>query len=279
MTEVLTEDSRINPSEVRECLHTRILGQAALYFRTLTSTNDIAKQLAMRGTKEGTIVLAENQSNGKGRLGRKWVSPEGGLWFSVIFRPKVKPKHALKLTLLGSVAVVKTVNTLYGLRAEIKWPNDVLINQKKVCGILTESEIKGKNLNFAVLGFGINANLDLNAFPQHLRSSATTLKTQLRKEISREILLCRLLENVEACCDLFRNRKFETILDDWRRLSGFLGSYVEILDNQQKIEGRALDLDADGALIVRLKDQNIHKVISGDVARIVQAKRPEHNGK
>jgi len=279
MTEVLTEDSRISPSEVRECLHTGILGQVALYFRTLTSTNDIAKQLAIRGTKEGAIVLAENQSNGKGRLGRKWVSPEGGLWFSVIFRPKVKPKHALKLTLLGSVAVVKTVNTLYGLRAEIKWPNDVLINQKKVCGILTESEIKGKNLNFAVLGFGINANLDLNAFPQHLRSSATTLKTQLRKEISREILLCRLLENVEACYDLFRNRKFETILDDWRRLSGFLGSHVEILDGRRKVEGSALDLNSDGALIVRLKDQSIYKVISGDVARIVQAKRPEHNGK
>jgi biotin-[acetyl-CoA-carboxylase] ligase BirA-like protein len=279
MTEVLTEDPRISPSEVRECLHTRILGQAALYFRTLTSTNDIAKQLAIRGTKEGTIVLAENQSNGKGRLGRKWVSPEGGLWFSMILRPKVKPKHALKLTLLGSVAVVKTVNKLYGLRAEIKWPNDVLINQKKVCGILTESGIKGKNLNFAVLGFGINANLDLEAFPQHLRGSATTLKAQLRKDISRGILLCRLLENVEAYYDLFRNKKFETILGDWRRLSGFLGSYVEILDDQQKIEGRALDLDSDGALIVRLKDQSIRKVISGDVARIVQAKRPGHNCK
>jgi len=279
MTEVLTENSRISPSEVRECLHTRILGQAALYFRTLTSTNDIAKQLAAIGTKEGTIVVAEIQSNGKGRLGRKWVSPEGGLWFSVIFRPKVRPKHALKLTLLGSVAVVKTVNRLYGLRAEIKWPNDVLINQKKVCGILTESEIQGKNMNFAVLGFGINANLDLNAFPQHLRDSATTLKAQLRKRISREILLCRLLENVETCYDLFKNRKFETILDDWRRLSGFLGSYIEILDGQRKVEGRALDLDGDGALIVRLKDQNIHKVISGDVAKIVQAKRPGHNGK
>ena len=279
MTEVLTENSRISPSEVRECLHTRILGQAALYFRTLTSTNDIAKQLAAIGTKEGTIVVAEIQSNGKGRLGRKWVSPEGGLWFSVIFRPKVRPKHALKLTLLGSVAMVKTVNRLYGLRAEIKWPNDVLINQKKVCGILTESEIQGKNMNFAVLGFGINANLDLNAFPQHLRDSATTLKAQLRKRISREILLCRLLENVETCYDLFKNRKFETILDDWRRLSGFLGSYIEILDGQRKVEGRALDLDGDGALIVRLKDQNIHKVISGDVAKIVQAKRPGHNGK
>jgi BirA family biotin operon repressor/biotin-[acetyl-CoA-carboxylase] ligase len=279
MTEGLTENSRISPSEVREYLHTRILGQAALYFRTLTSTNDIAKQLAAIGTKEGTIVVAEIQSNGKGRLGRKWVSPEGGLWFSVIFRPKVRPKHALKLTLLGSVAVVKTVNRLYGLRAKIKWPNDVLINQKKVCGILTESEIKGKNMNFAVLGFGINANLDLNAFPQHLRDSATTLKAQLRKKISREVLLCRLLENVETCYDLFKNRKFETILDDWRRLSGFLGSYVEILDGQRKVEGRALDLDGDGALIVRLKDQNIHQVISGDVARIVQAKRPGHNDK
>jgi BirA family biotin operon repressor/biotin-[acetyl-CoA-carboxylase] ligase len=223
--------------------------------------------------KEGTIVLAESQSKGKGRQGRKWLSPEGGLWFSVILRPRIEPKHALKLTLLGSVAAVKTLNKLYGIEAEIEWPNDVLINRKKVCGILTETSFRGKSLNFAVLGFGINANLDLEDFPRHLRDSATTLKAQLGKEISREILLCRLVENVEACYDVVKSGKFEAILDDWRKLSGFLGSYVRILDGQRSVEGTALDLDTDGALIVRLKDGNIHKVISGDVTRIIQARR------
>jgi biotin-[acetyl-CoA-carboxylase] ligase BirA-like protein len=273
----MTEGSRINPSEIRKCLRTRILGQSGLYFRSLTSTNDVAKQLASSGMKEGMIVLAESQSRGKGRLGRKWFSPEGGLWFSVILRPRIKPKHALKLTLLGSVATVKTLNKLYEIGAEIKWPNDVLINRKKVCGVLTEASIKETNLSFAVLGFGINANLDPEAFPQHFRDTAATLKTQLGKKISREILLCKLLENVETCYDLFKNRKFETILDDWRKLSCFLGSYVRILDGQRSIEGTALDLDADGALIIRLRDQNVRRVVSGDVTRVFQMRRSKQH--
>jgi BirA family biotin operon repressor/biotin-[acetyl-CoA-carboxylase] ligase len=147
-----------------------------------------------------------------------------------------------------------------------------------VCGILTETSIKGKDLNFAVLGLGVNANFDLEAFRRHLGDSAATLKAQLGKEISREILLCKLLENVEICYDLFKSGEFEAILDDWRKLSGFLGSYVRILDGQRAIEGTALDLDTDGALIVRLRDGNIHKVISGDVARIIQARRSKKDG-
>jgi biotin-[acetyl-CoA-carboxylase] ligase BirA-like protein len=274
----MAESSRINPYEIRKCLRTRILGQSGLYFRSLTSTNDTAKQLASSGVKEGTIVLAESQSRGKGRLGRKWFSPEGGLWFSVILRPRIKPKHALKLTLLGSVATVKTLNELYEIGAEIKWPNDILINRGKVCGVLTEASIKGRNLSFAVLGFGINANLDPEVFPRHFRDSVATLKTQLGKKISREILLCELLENVEICYDLFKKGKFETILDDWRKLSGFLGSYVRIFDGQRSIEGTALDLDADGALIIRLRDQNVRRVVSGDVTRMFQMRRSkQHN--
>ena len=269
----MTKGSWINPSEIRKCLHTRVLGQAGLYFRLLTSTNDIAKQSASGGMKEGILILAENQLKGKGRRGREWFSPGGGLWFSVILRPRVEAKHAPKLTFLGSVAVVKTLNKLYGIRAEIKWPNDVLISRKKVCGILTETNIKGKTLNFAVVGFGVNANLDLEDFPPHLRDSVTTLKAQLGKEVSREILLCELLENVEICYDLFKSGNFEDTLDGWRELSVFLGSYVRILDGQRAIEGTALDLDAGGALIVRLKDHSKHKVIFGDAATVVEVSR------
>jgi len=277
VTAKVTQGLGIRPSEIRKCLRTRVLGQAGVYFRSLASTNDVAKQLASGGMREGTIVLAESQFRGKGRLGRKWFSPEGGLWFSVMLRPRIEPKHVLKLTLLGSVAVVKTLSKLCGIRAEIKWPNDVLITKRKVCGILAETGIKGKNLEFAILGFGINANLDLAAFPRNLRNSATTLKTHLGKEISREILLCSLLENAEVCYDLFESGKFEEILDDWRKLSGFLGSHVRVLDGQRTIEGIALDLDSDGALIVRLKDGNVHKVISGNVIRVIRASRSEED--
>ena len=274
----MTESLRINPREIKKCLGSRILGQAGLYFRSLASTNDFAKQLGSSGMKEGTIVFAESQSRGKGRLGRTWFSPEGGLWFSVILRPPIEPRHALKLTLLGSVAVVKIMSKLYGIDAEIKWPNDVLINGRKTCGILTESSINGKNLDFAVLGFGVNANFDLETFPRHLRDSATTLREQLRKEVSREILLCKLLENVEVSYDLLKRGKFEEILEDWRELSGFFGSCVRILDGQRTIAGTAVDLDADGALIVKLKNGSVHKVLSGDAIRVIQTRRFGSNG-
>jgi len=274
MTEASLENHRLSSSKVRECLRTRILGRSILYFRTLASTNDVAKQLATKNMKEGTVIVAENQSSGRGRVGREWVSPEGGLWFSILLRPLVQPTNAAKLTLLGSVTVARTISKLYGLKTEIKWPNDILINKRKLCGILTEGEIRGKTLHFAVLGFGVNANFNLEALPKHLRDSATTLKEQRGREISREILLCRLLENAEAYYDLLCNGKFEAILNDWRKLSGFLGSYVEIVNDRERIEGWAIDLDNDGALIVRLIDQTTRRVISGDVTRIVQVKRP-----
>jgi len=274
MTEVMPEKERINSLQVRECLHTKILGRSILYLRTLTSTNHFAKLLAARNVKEGVVVVAETQSKGKGRLGRKWVSPEGGLWFSIILRPPMRPRDAVKLTLLGSVAVAKTISELYELKAEIKWPNDILINQRKLCGILTEAEIREEKLRFAVLGFGLNADFSLEALPKHLRELATTLNEQLGRKISREILLCSLLQNADKYYEMLSDGKFETILNDWRRLSGFLGSYVEIASCREKIEGWAVDLDNDGALIVKLKDQTTQRVISGEVARIVRVKRP-----
>ena len=274
MTEVMPEKERISSLQVRECLHTKTLGRSILYLRTLTSTNHFAKLLAARNVKEGVVVVAETQSKGKGRLGRKWVSPEGGLWFSIILRPPMRPRDAVKLTLLGSVAVAKTISELYELKAEIKWPNDILINQRKLCGILTEAEIREEKLRFAVLGFGLNADFSLEALPKHLRELATTLNEQLGRKISREILLCSLLQNADKYYEMLSNGKFETILNDWRRLSGFLGSYVEIASCREKIEGWAVDLDNDGALIVKLKDQTTQRVISGEVARIAKVKRP-----
>lgn len=275
MTEVLLENERISPLKVRKCLGTRTLGKVILYFHTLASTNDLAKSLAARNVKEGAVIAAETQSSGKGRLGRKWASPEGGLWFSIILRPAIGPKDAPKLTLLGSVAVAKTISELYELKTEIKWPNDILTNQRKLCGILTEGEIREAKLRFAVLGFGVNADFGLEALPNHLRESSTTLYEQLGQKISREVLLCSLLQNTEAYYDMLSNGKSETILNDWRKLSGFLGSYVEIASCREKIEGWAVDLNSEGALIVRLKDRTRHKVISGEVARAVRVKRSD----
>jgi len=255
-------------SKVRDGLRTKILGHCLLYFRELTSTNDLAKELAVNGAREGTVILAETQTRGRGRLKREWKSPKGGIWLSIILRPKVEPKHAPKLTLMASVAVAKTINKLFPLRAEIKWPNDVLISYKKVCGILTEAKTKGDALDFAVVGIGINANFSVDALPTSLRGSSTTLKEELKKEVGRESLLRTLLEETEFYYTAFSKRKFHTILREWRSLASFLGSYVKIATNEEKIEGWATGIDHDGALMLRLKDQTIRKVMTGDLTII-----------
>lgn len=276
MSEACPKTERIRPSKVKENLRTRILGQRVLYFRTLPSTNDIAKELALRGVNEGTVVVAETQTTGKGRFKREWTSPEYGLWFSIILKPNVPLRQSPKLTILASVAVAKTINRLYGLRSEIKWPNDVLIDRKKVCGILTEGQIMGETLGFAILGIGINANFNIAAFPAHLKETATTLREELGRKIERETLLCEVLAEIESYYELLRRGRFEAILDDWRRLAGLLGSYVEIDSNGKRIQGWAVDVDDDGALIVRLKDKTILRVISGDVVKIVPKTYPKH---
>jgi len=256
---------RIKLSKVKGGLRTKVLGYSFLVFRELTSTNEIAKELALRGAKEGTVIVAETQTKGKGRLKRKWISPVGGVWFSIILRPRAEPRYAPKLTLMASVAVAKTVSKLFPLKAEIKWPNDVLINRKKVCGILTEANTKGETLEFVVIGIGINANFNVDELPFSLRGSSTTLREELKREIDRESLLHALLEETESYYNLFTKAKFDAILTEWRTLAGFLGSYVEVGSHGEKIRGRAVDIDEDGALIVKLKDRTLRRVASGDV--------------
>jgi len=258
----------IQLSRVKRGLRTKIFGHPLLYFRELTSTNDIAKELAIRGAREGTVIVARTQTEGRGRLKRRWMSPEGGLWLSTILRPKTEPKHAPKLTLMASVVVANAISKLSQLKAEVKWPNDVLINHKKVCGILTEARIKDDALDFVVVGIGINANFSVNALPSSIRDFSTTLKEELRKEIECEALLCALLEETESYYNMFSQGKFESMLKEWRRSASFLGSYVEIQSHQEKIRGWAVDVDEDGALMVKLRDQTIRKLTSGDLTML-----------
>jgi len=253
------------PHNVKTGMRTKIIGGTLHFFRELASTNDMAKELAVRGAKEGTVIVAETQTQGRGRMGREWASPKGGLWFSIILRPRVSPKDAPKLTLMMSVVIAKTLNKQFDLEAEIKWPNDVLVKGKKVCGILTETSTKGESLNFAVVGVGVNANLSLNDFPASLRGSSTTLKEALKREIEREAFLRSLLEETEHYYNMFTQGKFNAILAEWKKLSKFLGSYVKVTSLEEKIEGWATDIDENGALIIKLRDKTTRKIMSGDV--------------
>ncbi len=255
----------MQPRRIKEGPQTDFIGQEIHHFNEVTSTNDVAKELAAKGAEEGTVVVSEGQTLGRGRLSREWASPQGGLWFSIVLRPKVAPKDASKLTFVAAVAVTRVIRETFDLEAEIKWPNDVLIGGKKVCGILTETSTKGDAVDFVVVGVGINANVSLDSFPESLRDSLTSLKEELKEDIDREEFLCVLLEELERYYVTFTQKKFALIFEELRNLAGFLGQYVEVTSFDEKIIGKAVDVDQDGALMVKLSNGTVRKVLSGDV--------------
>ncbi|MFQ5758397.1 MAG: biotin--[acetyl-CoA-carboxylase] ligase [Candidatus Bathyarchaeia archaeon] len=262
----MPKKSWIQPRRIREGgLQTDFMGHEIHHFAELTSTNDVAKELAAKGAEEGTVVISETQTLGRGRLGREWASPEGGIWFSIILRPEVDSKGASKLTFVAAVAVARVIREIFDLEAELKWPNDVLIGGKKVCGILTEASMKGDVVDFVVVGVGINANVSLDSFPESLRASLTSLKEEMKKEIEREEFLRALLEELEQYYTMFVREKFDLILEEWRNLAGFLGRYVEVVSFDEKIRGRAVDVDRDGALMIKLIFCSLKNVLSGFV--------------
>jgi BirA family biotin operon repressor/biotin-[acetyl-CoA-carboxylase] ligase len=254
---------------------TKVIGQKIHYFTEVTSTNDVAKELAALRAKEGTIVIAEVQTCGRGRLGRDWLSPKGGVWFSIILRPEVKAKDVFKITFLTAVAVAKTIREMFKLNAEIEWPNDILINGKKVCGILTETSIRGETVDSVIVGVGINANVDLNLFPKHLKKTVTTLAAEVKREVDREKFLRVLLKELEAYYKMFKENNFDSILEEWKQLNRLFGANVEVVSFNEKIEGQAVNVDQNGALIIRLADGTTRKVFSGDVTYLPEKEKHE----
>jgi len=261
----MCKKNSITPKKIQNGLQTDFIGQKIHYFTKVTSTNDTAKKLAVKGAEEGTIVIAETQSRGKGRFGRRWASPEGGMYFSIILRPKVSPGDALKLTFMAAAAVAKAIKKMFVLNAEVKWPNDVLLNGKKACGILTEMSTRDDAVDFVVVGIGINANVNVNLLPEDLRNTVTSLKEEMAEEIDREQFLRVLLEELEHHYKAFIRKEFDLILEEWRSLTRLLGAYVEVVSFDEKFEGWAIDVDSSGVLIIRLKDGTLKKVVSGDV--------------
>ncbi|MEM2676119.1 MAG: biotin--[acetyl-CoA-carboxylase] ligase, partial [Candidatus Bathyarchaeia archaeon] len=184
----------IKVEKVQESLKTKFFGKYIFFSHEVNSTNDWAKELAELGAPEGTVAIAETQTAGRGRIGRKWHSPKGGLWFSITLKPNLKPSETVKLVFLAGLAVAETLRELCGLKAETKWPNDVLVDGRKVCGILSEMKTVGEKVDYVVVGVGINANINVEKeLPPELRETATSLKAMLGKEISMENLFKGLL--------------------------------------------------------------------------------------
>ena len=227
------------------------------YFREISSTMDVAKELAKRGAGKGTIVIAEIQTQGRGRLRRRWFSPEGGIYFTLILKPRISPIHAPRITLMSSVAVAKAIRKLFGLKAELKWPNDVLIEGRKVCGILAEMDAEMDVINFVLLGIGINANTPIPRFGE----GVTSLKEELGRVVSRKELLNSVLKEISKQQALLTKGD---LLEEWKNLSATLNRDVRVVSPGEEIEGRAIDIDTNGALIVRGKDGSLKRAIVGN---------------
>lgn len=254
----------IDTEKIKSDLKTEYIGKEIYCFHEVDSTNTVAKFLAESGSKEGTVVISEVQTKGRGRHGRKWESPTGGAWLSIVLRPDITPSKAALITLSTGVAVTKTLRKI-GVNAKIKWPNDILINNKKVSGILTETNTKFNSVDYVIIGVGIDSNLNIERLPEKLQEGSTSLKNELDAKITETDLISSFLNELEIIYDLFKKEKFDEILSDWRNMSQTIGSYVEIKQAFGKVfNGYAVGINKKGALILELDNGELKKVISGE---------------
>ena len=233
-------------------------------FNQISSTNIKAKDLAQHGEQEGTIVISRTQTKGRGRFDRKWESPRGGLYSSIILRPKIKPDKTTLLTMVGSLSVCKTINSLYGLSSTIKWPNDVMINRKKVAGILLEAELDNDKVDYVVLGIGLNLNTNLDLLPPELRYNSTSIFNELNQTVDHHSFLKHLFMTLNEHYSKFINQDINSILSEWKKQSDTIGRNVRILTSSEKIIGKAFDIDESGFLIITTNLGEQKKITSGD---------------
>ena len=253
---------RLFDFEVTRDLGTKFIGKKIYYFDSLPSTMDEALKLGLENAPEGSLVLAEAQTKGKGRLGRIWFSPKyKGIYLSLILRPKIIPSEASILTLLSAVSVCDAIKKICAVDIQIKWPNDILINNKKVGGILTQLNAETDRVGIVAIGIGINVNNDKKT----LIAGATSLKEQVKENVSRVELVRQLLRQLEMEYRLFQHKGSKPIFERWRQHSITLGRRVKVYTQNKHYEGEALDIDVDGGLIIR-NDAGLNtKVTAGDV--------------
>jgi len=269
----------IDVEQIKANLKNKFIGQKIYAFQEVDSTNTVAKFLAGSGIEEGTIVIARSQIKGKGRRGKKWESPLGGIWLSIILRPEISPQQAALITLGAGVAVTKAIRK-FDVDARIKWPNDVLVDDKKIAGILTEANSKSRRLEYVVVGIGIDSNLDSSSISKKSKIKATTLKEELKKEINEANFISTLLEEFEDVYKDFENKDFEEILYKWRNLSQTIGSYVVIEQPfGEVLKGYVVGINNGGSLILELNTGELKKIISGEshIAEISKSENCDEN--
>ena len=245
---------------------TKVIGRDIRVFEQTTSTNDVIEKLARDGVKEGVVVFAESQTRGRGRLGRKWISPaRKGLWFSILLRPDLRPQETTQLTVASATALRRAIQSETGLKPEIKWPNDILIGGKKVAGILTELSAELDKIRCVVLGIGIDVNLDAGELPAELKKTATSLKIETGEAVSRAELAAAILRELDEDYSRVCAGKFQKIADEWEDHCATIGRNVTVQIGDRKIRGRAESLGEDGALLLRTEHGHLERITGGNV--------------
>lgn len=253
--------------EIQPCLTTKYIGRNLIHFDSIGSTNSEAKAIADLPGSDGTVVMAEEQTNGRGRLGRSWVSPKyKGIWMSIILKPDLNPMDAVKLTQIAAAAIVSAAEEL-NIKTLVKWPNDIVINHKKVCGILTEMNAELTRINHIIVGIGINVNTEENEFPKDIREIATSLKIETNQSVSRQELVGRILNNFEKLYEEFiKYNNIAASVNICRDKSAIIGKEIFIMSKESKAAVKALDIDEGGRLLVEHSDGRREYIISGEVS-------------
>ncbi|HTD68181.1 MAG TPA: biotin--[acetyl-CoA-carboxylase] ligase [Candidatus Limnocylindria bacterium] len=248
--------SRLSPN--------RIVGRDIQVFQETSSTNDVVEKLARDGVAEGVVVFAESQTKGRGRMGRKWLSPPGrGLWFSVLLRPLMPPSSVTQLTIAAATAVARAVRVETGLALQIKWPNDILIHGKKAVGILTELSAELDQVRYVVIGIGVDVNI--TEFPAELAEIATSLSAAAGKNFIRAEIAAAILRELDTDYARVTRGEFAALAEEWEQQCVTLGQRVQIHIGDRTVAGRAESLDNDGALLLRTDYGHLERIVGGDV--------------
>ncbi|MFA4029000.1 MAG: hypothetical protein GDYSWBUE_001582 [Candidatus Fervidibacterota bacterium] len=248
---------------LQELLKTKWLGKSVVYIQSTGSTMDIAKELAEHGAPNGMLVIAERQTSGRGRFGRRWVSPEGGIYISLILRTPMRPEDLFKLTILSAVGVCEGLREATSLPVMVKWINDLMLCGKKVGGILVEAKSSLSAVAYAIVGIGVNVNTDVSSFPDELKGNATSLCEFVGSELPRENILASMLAKLECRYEQLLCGEFEDARQSFNRLHIAHEKLVEVRMGSHTITGHVEGVDESGGLILRLRDGNAVKVMDG----------------
>lgn len=260
------ELSPLRPDEIEKGLKTKRLGRKIHYFAEIDSTNLEACKLAERRAGEGEVVIADTQTRGKGRMGRTWVSPPGlNLYLSVILRPELAPVHAPQMTLMAAVALAETVQAFIPRPVQIKWPNDILVEGKKLAGILSESSCEPDRIRFVVIGIGVNVNFPQALMPQEIKDTATSILSLTHTLVDRTILAQRLIQNLDQCYGDLEDRGFPSMAGRWERFFYLRGKRVRVEMLHSALSGRVVGIDVDGALLLEDESGVAQRIVAGDV--------------